>query len=292
MTQAALVLVHGRDQGGKNENALKSTWLGALKEGLGSRRAKRLDEVDLRFPFYADVLDKLTAEIKAAIPADIMTKGDGSNVDADFLVFEQLVLEQIAHEAGLSDKDIRSELPPDAQEKGPGSWQWVQAILRALDRIPGVSAATIERTTRDVYAYLTRNNVRKAVNAIVEPALRGRCVVVGHSLGSIVTYYILKNLKKASEVPLYCTVGSPLAITGVRENLMPLVFPKGVSVWFNAFDKRDLVALNPLDKKRYPLKPPIVNDSSIKNATDNHHGIIEYLNKKPVADRIFAALFP
>jgi hypothetical protein len=283
-------LVHGRDQGGKKEELLKATWVKTLKDGLGPKRAKFLDEVDIRFPFYGDKLEELTAALDAAIPADIRTKGDASNVDADFIVFQQLVLERAARQAGLSDDDIRRELGPGAQEKGPGSWEWVQAILRALDRLPGVSAAVLEKTTRDVYAYLTRVTVRNAVNAIVAPAIAGPCVVVGHSLGSVVMYAILKVLEIPAEIPLFCTVGSPLGVTGIRENLMPLVFPQGVKAWFNAFDDRDLVALYPLDARLYPLKPPIENDSSLQNDTENHHGIIEYLNKKPVADRIYAAL--
>ena len=83
---------------------------------------------------------------------------------------------------------------------------------------------------------------------------------------------------------------SPLGVNGIRENLMPLVFPKIVKAWFNAFDDRDLVALYPLDETLYPLKSPIENDSSLQNETENHHGIIQYLNKTLVVDRIYAAL--
>jgi hypothetical protein len=289
MTRPRLVLVHGRDQGGKDEQQLKKTWVATLKKGLGPQRAKILEQVDIRFPFYGTKLDELVAKLDEAMPADVLTTGDAGNADSDFIVFQQLVLERVAREAGLTDDDIRRELPPGAQEKGPGSWEWVQAILRALDKLPNISAMAIEHATRDVYAYLTVQSVRKAVNAIVAPAMDEKCVVVGHSLGSVVTYHILKNTT-ASDVPLYCTLGSPLGVTGIRENLMPLVFPKGVADWFNAFDDRDVVALYPLDEKLYPLKPPIVNDASLKNETENHHGIIEYLDKKPVADRIFAAL--
>jgi hypothetical protein len=261
-----------------------------LKDGLGPERAKVLDEVDIKFPFYGDRLDELTAARESEMPADIRTKGGASHIDADFLVFQQLVLERAAREAGLSDDDIRRELDPGAQEKGPGSWEWVQAILRALDRLPKISAAALARVTRDVYAYLTRATVRNAVNAIVAPAIADRCVVVGHSLGSVVTYAILKAPEIAADIPLFCTVGSPLGVTGIREHLMPLVFPKTVKSWFNAFDDRDLVALYPLDARLYPLKPPVENDSSLQNDTENHHGIIQYLNKPPLVDRIYAAL--
>ena len=291
MTETALVLVHGRDQGGKNANILRKTWIKTLKAGLSEADAKRLDDVDIRFPFYGDKLDELTAGLDEAIPANVMTKGDAKNVDADFIIFEQLVLERVAREAGLTDDDIRRELPARAQEKGPGSWEWVQAILRALDKLPGVSARAIQKVTRDVYAYLNVNRIRKAVNAIVAPAIKGRCVVVGHSLGSVVTYHILKNGNGSADIPLFCTVGSPLGVNGIRESLMPLSFPAGVAEWFNAYDERDLVALFALDAVRYPLKPPIVNDNSIKNDTENHHGIVEYLNQKPIADKIFQALF-
>ena len=75
------------------------------------------------------------------------------------------------------------------------------------------------------------------------------CALVGHSLGSIVRYNILRdnpNLK----IPKYITVSSPLGLKSVKSYLKtPIKMPECVRHgWYNANDDRDVVALNPLDK--------------------------------------------
>ena len=98
------------------------------------------------------------------------------------------------------------------------------------------------------------------------------------------------------KVPLLITVGSPLAITEVRSTLRflnPIRCPECVSAWFNAMDKRDVVALYPLDSTTFPLDPPmpaIENKTDVRNRTGNRHGIAGYLDDAEVARRIHQAL--
>lgn len=72
-------------------------------------------------------------------------------------------------------------------------------------------------------------------------------VVVGHALGSVVAYDVLRRDPRRLALPLLVTVGSPLGIRAIRDELRPLRFPRGVKAWRNAFDERDPVALWPLD---------------------------------------------
>ena len=58
-------------------------------------------------------------------------------------------------------------------------------------------------------------------------------------------------------------------------------------------DKRDVVALYPLDKKSFPLNPEtpaIENKIDVRNQTSNRHGIAGYLDDQEVAKRIYDAL--
>jgi hypothetical protein len=80
-----------------------------------------------------------------------------------------------------------------------------------------------------------------------------------------------------------------VAIRAVRKNLVPLKSPK-TEVWLNAFDPRDIVALNPLDAANFPVVPEIENKGDVENFTDNHHGISGYLNNPLVARKIYQAL--
>ena len=116
-------------------------------------------------------------------------------------------------------------------------------------------------------------------------------VVVGHSLGTVVAYNILRTDRRALKVPLLVSVGSPLGIRAIREQFVPLRFPSPpLGAWYNAFDTRDTIALYPLDKDNFPVTPPIENYSGVRNQTDNRHGIVGYLNNAEVAKRILDAL--
>ena len=90
-------------------------------------------------------------------------------------------------------------------------------------------------------------------------------------------------------MPLFLTVGSPLAIRAIRRQFLPLRDPP-VGGWYNAFDPKDVVALYPLDGTNFPVQPAVENYNQVHNSTDNHHGIVGYLDNPEVAGHISDAL--
>lgn len=287
MTKPLLVLVHGRAQGGRSEEELLGEWTGTLKRGLRPDQAARLSEAEIRLPFYGDQLDDLVAN--AAPPPGIATRGSATDLDADYAAFMLDFVEEIRAREGLTDARVGADVLAD---RGPMQWRWVQRVMQTLEVIPGLSAAMIELVTRDVWVYLTNPHVRATINAIVADALEaGRpTVIVGHSLGSVVAYDVISKTQGLS-VPLYLTVGSPLGVKSVKDKLAPIARPAIIGDWFNAFDDRDVVALNPLDGGHFPVAPPIENYDRVRNRTSNAHGISGYLNDTKVASKLFGRLF-
>src|SRR5260370_5891237 len=182
--------------------------------------------------------------------------------------------------------------PGSSVRPGFAKCRWVQAVLRAIDKHGGgMSQGALEKFTRDVFVYTTRAGVRDEIDGIVAAALTDQpTVVVGHSLGSVVAYSVLVTHRRPLRVPLYVTVGCPLGIRAIRDQFRPLKFPLPVKSWYNAFDTRDVVALNPLDRSNFPVNPAVVNYSSVRNQTDNRHGIVGYLNDREVATQILTGL--
>ena len=117
------------------------------------------------------------------------------------------------------------------------------------------------------------------------------CVVVGHSLGSIVSYNILRETSTINAFK-FITVGSPLGINAVKKYLKtPIKMPDSVkNGWFNGYDERDVVALKPLNKEYFNITPSIKNKNDVDNHTSNRHGIEGYLNDKDIAREIYNAL--
>jgi hypothetical protein len=290
MSDVRILFVHGRAQGGRSAEEIREEWLAALREGLGDR-SSILDGRSIDLPFYGDELDRLVSEAAAGIPADLAVRGDVAGIDPEFLQFQYEVFEEARRQEGLSDDQIKANMAGDHLDRGPLNWRWVQAIMRTLNRVPGLDGDLIERFTRDVWIYLERSLVRKAVNRIVADQLRPgtEIVLVAHSLGTVVAYDLLREAA-GPDVRLFLTMGSPLGIGAIRKRVSPLRHPPAVRAWFNARDRRDVVSLYPLSPLHFAVTPAVTNYDDVRNRSDNAHHISGYLNDSAIAEQIYNAL--
>ena len=105
---------------------------------------------------------------------------------------------------------------------------------------------------RDVHDYLfvpeRRQVMRQSVLERLEPG-GGPFVVIGHSQGSMIAFDVLSALDPSEyEVPLFVTVGSPLGIAEVQDQMKillgrsKLTVPRCVRRWLNVNDPGDPVA--------------------------------------------------
>ncbi len=284
-----LIFIHGRAQEGKDPDKLKQQWTASLKEGLSKRNLEIPDHVEIVFPYYGNLLYDLVQEIKqSGNLKDIIERGPTNKEDAVF--FHNFLLE-LAENANISNEELLMSYNGDFRERGPLNWEWVQAILRALDKTP-IGSLSLERFTYDVFVYCKFRAVSKKINELVCKEINNEpCVVVAHSLGSVVAYNILQE-NPEWKISKFITVGSPLGVRSVQNSLKtPLSMPQCVrNGWFNAYDDRDVVALRALDDIIFPITPSIVNFGGVENQTDNRHGIEGYLNDSKVAKQIFEAL--
>lgn len=289
-----LVFVHGRSQQHKDAVALKKEWVTALGEGLAKSNLELpIPEDAVRFPYYGQALFDLVSGVTPERAAEVIVRGDG--VDAQEREFAQAVIREICDKAKISDQQVAESTGGDVIDRGILNWAWVQGALEVIDRyVPFASGSSIALFTNDVYQYLRNIGIRDRIEAGIRQALQSGIptVVVAHSLGTIVSYSLLRREGEANnwDVPLYVTVGAPLAITAIKKGLAPNKHPECVGKWFNAMDDRDVVALYPLSKKFFAIDPEIENKTDVKNHTDNRHGIAGYLDDKDVARRIHDAL--
>lgn len=285
-----LVFIHGRDQQGQDSSVLKQTWIDTFKEGLAKNNLA-LPDANIVFPYYGDLLDSLVDPEKYGKTIEgVLAKG---NLPDSKLIFFNELLTEIAKESGITDDQIIAEFEGDIAQRGPLNSAAVLAIARAIDRHTPFGLATVEKFTYDVFIYLTLSNVQKQINEfIIKWMGNDPCVVVGHSLGSVVGYQVLRNSPNA-DVKKYVTVGSPLGVRAVQSKLVtPFTMPRCIKEgsWFNARDPRDIVSLFPLDSKYFNIDPNVVNYDSVNNTSDNRHNISGYLSDPEVAKNIYNAL--
>lgn len=289
-----LIFVHGRGQEQKNAGQLKADWISALQEGLAkSNLTLPVDEQDIKFPYYGQTLYDLVKETPPDEVANVIVRGDG--IDEAQREFLRSVLEEVRQKSEITDEQIDEALGSDIIRRGPLNWERLQGIVRALDHnVPLASGASIAIATNDVYQYLKNPGIRDTIDDGVGAAMTPGVptVVVSHSLGTVVSYNLLGRDGAAAGwlVPLFVTLGSPLAVTAIKRSLRPLRHPPCVEKWYNAMDERDIVALYPLNKRNFDVDPQIENNTGVDNETSNRHSISGYLDDKDVALRIYNAL--
>jgi hypothetical protein len=289
-----LIFVHGRAQERKDARAMKDEWIDAWRKGLAKSGLEvPIPDSQIRFPYYGDTLDQLTRGVDPRDVAEVIVMGQSA--DAEEKAFVLAYLREVQRSAGISDAQVRRLNGAPTIEQGVQDWHWVHPLLSALDaNVPGASGTSVALFTNDVYRYLTSPGIRDVMDVGVRRALApGRqSVVVSHSLGTVVAYNVLRRDGETAgfEVPLFVTLGSPLAVNVIRQALAPIRHPRCAERWFNAFDPRDIVALYPLDVAHFDIDPSIENKTDVDNNTPNRHGIAGYLDDKDVARRIFDAL--
>ena len=179
--------------------------------------------------------------------------------------------------------------PPGAMGAGRATVQRMLERLLRSRSFAGVAQRAFIGNLKQVNAFLGDSAVKdRVLERVADEVGPDTEVVIGHSLGSIVTYEFLARYKP-SHVKLHVTLGSPLGIPNlVFERLTPVpeqgvgAWPGNVHEWVNVADPDDVVALR---KQLSPLFPPeggaaAVQDALVDNG-DEPHSISRYLNALP-----------
>lgn len=294
-----IVFVHGIAQEGKDPDVLKNEWIDFLNRGLASNDPPLppVDPATVRFPYFGDTLKQLADGVQLSEVSDIALRG-GLEASDDAMQFLFDIFEEIRKSQGMSDESISDATGGGVSQLGPENWRWIRAILQRLDENPRLSAATIALTFYCVFQYVTNGTVRARIDRGVAEAFSSNrpTVVVGHSLGSVIAYTLLlrEGTQCGWNVPLFITLGSPLAINAIRErapgiaNVTNNCIPECVDSWLNGLDPVDVVALRPLTSEYFRLSPASgsIENIEMQNWTRNHHSIGGYLTDPRVAKRI------
>ena len=289
-----LVLVHGINQQDRVPEELQSSWLDWLSSGMPDSNVLQKATVDM--PFYGKVLFDL---MHGRNTLNVIEQGEASSVDAEELAFIAEAMGEAGMAAGLSAQAIAME--QHAADGGPVEQGFlmnrrVNAIARLLERISPAHGRLVLPLVSQAYAYLRRPGIALAVDQIVGHALDPQVptVVVAHSLGTVVTFKLMRALAQAGrpmKCPLYVTLGSPLALRAVSAALgVPFVVPPGVDMWVNAVDPSDAVTLGkPLDASTFA--DHIENIMDLQNVSANSsHDVEGYLKERRVAAKVEMAL--
>ncbi len=142
----------------------------------------------------------------------------------------------------------------------------------------------LEQFVRDADAYFFKGQKKEIQDRLRDKLreLTAPAIVVGHSLGSVIAYEVLNDPAFASlDIRLFITIGSPLGVEEVQQEVKPLRVPQCAPSWHNFADRWDLVALDPTLREEFQPKGTVV-DAFVNNPAFNNHSAPGYLSAQQV----------
>jgi pimeloyl-ACP methyl ester carboxylesterase len=292
-----LVFVHGINNQGRSDHAIIDEWLANLAHTLSSADMATIRGAEIIAPYYGNVLHAATTRQSQAGPEPIAQSA--ANVPSDEAEFYREVLEDMAPAAGVTETQVRAEAGSVGPiEQGLADDRRLLGLARALERVSPWKGRLVLKFLPQAFVYLNRDDVADDVDKIVRPAITEKpCVIVGHSLGTVVTFKLLREdatLRplRAGERPrisFYMTLGSPLAVAAVKNAIGPIFArPDQVSRWLNGLDRDDAVTIG-RSLKDTTFGPGIENIDDIDNG-DDAHDVSMYLRDRRVAEALVRAV--
>jgi hypothetical protein len=231
--------------------------------------------------------------------AQAVDGGGGAAAPVPRTAAEKAFLDALrGHLTGMSDAEIEAGPPPvaaspqGALERVPLPWFLKKPIMDALLRDvhhylfdvefapPGKTPVRIQQTIR-----------RRFVDKLRAAEVTRPHVVVSHSMGTVIAYDCLKRVAECPQVDGLITLGSPLGLDEVQDQLRPQWsradgFPheRVAGGWINVFDRLDPVCgFDPNFANDYCRSgAPLVEDVAVQNDGTWRHSITKYLRQPAV----------
>jgi pimeloyl-ACP methyl ester carboxylesterase len=312
-----LVLVHGVGNLRRQE-ADRERWISALADGARraghSRAAEKLiagELTEIVFAYYRDLfaaagrqgaegteLTQREAELLQALLSEITEAqcdahpDDGGQPGAALASARaQLRLSGTSTRQGAGDL-VRQSINAATTLLGARPWgragQWAGGNLLVADLAQ--VARYLSRREPDAAGRTLDARIRAAVTAAIGP---GPAVVIAHSLGTVVGFEALHE--RGARVPLFVTLGSPLAMRAVvwpRVRPQPPATPDRVDRWLNFWDRDDIIVPRPILESDVAANAAGVLPESTRTDADGiwTHTATKYLAQPDVAGPVMEAL--
>jgi hypothetical protein len=189
------------------------------------------------------------------------------------------VAERLAEEPELAAIAERMMAAVDA-EPAAGTGRGPRAKILPLPRAvrEWITRQLVRAFLRDVRDFFYDEAKREAMAESLRERLRvggGPFVVVAHSQGTMIAYDVLSRLDpKEFQVPLFVTIGSPLGVQEVQDQIRRITgrleVPACVGIWLNVADPTDPVAMDGSLNGEYGA-PGMVNDLRVHNLDAPRH---------------------
>lgn len=291
-----IVFIHGAHQQNIDAIQLEQYWLNIFQLGLKqSDLEMSLDGVDVSVPYYGDLLLQHTY---SHVPVEQV--GFTHAWQSWHLPF----LPQNPPQAIQDDQTLISLLTQDQQQLNLSSKLYLlshlakdrllKEFVMLLSKFPKLHESVIQKLIIEAYLYLANPEFMQDVHDRIAASFDRDedYIVVAHSLGTIVAYNLLQQLKHI-RVQRFITLASPLAFRVIQSKLInPITRPNSLTGdWFNFYSHEDYLSTFPLEHSPFNFQPAIVNQG-ISTFVHKPHEILGYLQHPSVIQSIIDPIFP
>lgn len=277
-----IVLVHGIGQQYKGRESLRSEWQPALNDGILSAGGTKIATDDVEIVFYGDLFRPIGRRVGEP---DLDASDVTDPFDRELLLtwWEAASTEDPAIPGPLDATRVRTPY-------------LIQRALSALGHsrfFAGIAERTLIMNLRQVRRYFIEPELRQAIVDRVKMCVNSNtCVIVGHSLGSIVAYEALCAYPGWA-IDTFVSLGSPLGMRGlVFDRLSPApsagrgAWPGRTGKWINISDRGDVVAI---EKRLSSLFGAGVVDLTVYNGS-HAHDVRPYLSAHETGTAVARAI--
>ncbi|MDP5220407.1 hypothetical protein Q5Y75_24785 [Ruegeria sp. 2205SS24-7] len=290
-----LIFIHGINNEDNSSESIATDWWTALVEGWQAVGLPIPGRPEIDVGYYAKIL---AASIEGRDPR-ATAQGATAETESEARAF----LDSYMQAANITNEELAEALAaegtpmPEVVEQGLIG-RGLVASAGALERIlrnrgQWIASGFLPQATQYIEDRGLAREIAVTVRKEVFDGKSDPAVVVAHSLGTVVAYDLLASDRLSERtVPLFMTLGSPLAI-GMMQQILP---PKSnvpnppIGRWTNAYRKEDPVALGRGITKKTMDMIGVENIHEGLVAHLNPHSIQAYLQSPPVCVRIHTAL--
>lgn len=233
-----LIITHGRSHAFEIPALTQRPLEEAVRFGLQRIHSPHFATIPVSLAFYGDYWRPDAGDLRS--PADLAPSTPTA--------LQQEITNDIFQAAGV---------PPEAAGdvfRGIVDFAALNTLATRLDQHLHLGDAVVRYFLDDVESYFGNERLRGLALDRVEEAITAAdddVILLGHSLGSVVTYDLLRE-RPGQPVIGFITLGSPLGLPTVLRRMTARQFPSDPRRWVNIFDPRDLVTGRVVLRDHYP----------------------------------------
>ncbi len=288
-----IIFIHGMNQQNYNAESLKQHWLDIFKLGINELHLPvAIEKLNIALPFYGDLITKHqlsnSFDLDAFLPKSLLDFHLHKGVQAkpSFVVTPTASIPLLPYFMPDQNLKLSTRLYLASQLVKDKALKEFSLIL---NNFPKLHESLIHKFLIETYLYLANpefmNEVHQRILASLEQGEEH--IIVSHSLGTVIAYNLLQQLKSEYCIQRFITLGSPLAFRVIQSKLtQPIVRPEHLNGdWHNFYSPDDFLTTFPLVDYPFNFSPEIIN-TSISTFVNSPHEITGYLQHPAVIQNI------